>query len=494
MSLKRNLVANYLGQAWTGLIGLAFIPLYVSYLGIESFGLIGLFTLLQTWFTLLDLGMTPTLGREMARFTAGARSAQSIRDLLRSIEVISVGIALLIAALIAMMSSWLAAEWLNVNQLEPESVAYAIALMGGVIALRFVEGLYRGGLMGLQRQVYVNAANGLYATLRAAGAVAVLAWWSPTIEAYFLWQFGVSIASAATFAVAVYRHLPEAPTPARFSRQALAGIRTFAAGMLATSVLAMLLTQVDKVLLSRLLMLEEFGYYTLAATVAAAIYLLVTPVTQSFYPRLTELSVSGDARELARVYHRGAWLVTVLATPGALMLVVFGEHLILVWSGDPNLAARVAPLLTLLACGTLLNGYMYMPYMLQLANGWTSLAVRINFFAVAGVVPTILWITPRYGALGAAWVWVGLNLLYLLVGVQLMHRRLLSEEKWSWYWHDVLAPGLTIAAYLVLARQMMPDGIGRWQAVPWLAGVALVAGVGIWLALRARPFHGASGS
>lgn len=41
--LKRNLIANYLGQGWTALMGLAFIPLYIRYLGIEAYGLIGLF-------------------------------------------------------------------------------------------------------------------------------------------------------------------------------------------------------------------------------------------------------------------------------------------------------------------------------------------------------------------------------------------------------------------------------------------------------------------
>ena len=67
--LKRNLIANYLGQGWAALMGLAFIPLYIKYLGIEAYGLIGLFALLQAWLSLLDMGMTPTLGREMARFT-----------------------------------------------------------------------------------------------------------------------------------------------------------------------------------------------------------------------------------------------------------------------------------------------------------------------------------------------------------------------------------------------------------------------------------------
>lgn len=95
--LKRNLIANYLGQGWTALMGLVFVPLYIKYLGIESYGLIGLFAVLQAWLSLLDMGMTPTLSREMARFTGGAHNAQSIRDLLKSIEIISLAIAMLIA-------------------------------------------------------------------------------------------------------------------------------------------------------------------------------------------------------------------------------------------------------------------------------------------------------------------------------------------------------------------------------------------------------------
>lgn len=487
MSLKRNLVANYLGQAWTGVIGLAFVPLYVRYLGVESYGLIGIYSLLQAWFMLLDVGMTPTLGREMARFTAGAHSAQTIRDLLRSIECIGIGIAFLIGALIWAASAWLATHWLTAERLSPSSVAQAILLMGAVVALRFLEGLYRGALLGLQRQVYVNVANSLFATLRAAGAVAVLAWWSPTIEAYFLWQVGVSVAAFAAFVAAVHLCLPPAPAPSRFSRHALADIRHFAGGMLATSLLATLLTQVDKVLLSRLLSLEDFGYYTLAATVGTAVYLLVTPISQSFYPRLTELTVQGKEVELARTYHHGARLVTLLATPGALILMAFGEELLLLWTGDPRLAERVAPLLTLLACGTLFNGYMHIPYALQLASGWTSLAVRINLGAVAILVPAILWATPRYGAIGAAWAWILLNVAYLIVGIQLMHRRLLKAEKWRWYWEDVGAPLMSALVVIGAAKWFQPAGMGSLVSFTWICVSGLLS---VLIGLAVVHYHG----
>jgi len=98
--IKRNLVANYLGQGWVALMGLAFIPLYIRYLGMEAYGLIGLFVLIQAWLALLDMGMTPTLNREMARFTAGAHSPQSINDLLRSLEILCFLLAPLIAVIL----------------------------------------------------------------------------------------------------------------------------------------------------------------------------------------------------------------------------------------------------------------------------------------------------------------------------------------------------------------------------------------------------------
>lgn len=484
MSLKRNVIANYLGQGWAGLIGFAFVPLYIKYLGIEAYGLIGIFALLQAWLTLLDMGMTPTLNREMARFTAGAHTPQSIRNLLRSLEIVCFGIAALIGVLIWAASGWLAADWLRAEKLPLGVVAQAIAIMGGVAALRFVEGIYRGAILGLQRQVFFNVVNASLSTVRAAGAIAVLAWVSPTIEAYFVWQGMVSIVSIVVLAFAAHKSLPTTPQPARFSRQALMDIRHFAGGMMATTFLAILLTQVDKVLLSKLISLEAFGYYTLAGTVVTTIGMLISPITQAFYPRFTELVANGRHHELIQTYHRSSQLVTVLAAPVALMLIFFGKNLLVLWTGNLMLANEVAPLLALLAAGTLLNGLMHIPYMLQLAYGWSNFAARVNLVAVAILVPAILWVTPRYGAIGAAWVWVLLNAGYVLIGIHFMYRRLLPGEKWKWYWSDIARPVLAATLASGLLSVMQPKDIGKLAEFVWLfaAGLCIVG-----VALAATP-------
>ena len=451
--LKRNLVANYLGQGWTALMGLAFIPLYIKYLGIEAYGLIGLFALLQVWLTLLDMGMKPTLSREMARFTGGSHSNESIRDLLRSIEMIAVGIAFLIAGMVFLGSEWIATSWLQAEELPTDDVAEAFAVMGLVTALRFLEGVYHSGIIGLQRQVLLNVVNSSMATLRGVGAVGVLAWVSPTIQAFFLWQGLMSIATLAILAGTTYSILPRAGRSGRFSVPALRGVWRFAGGMVGITFLALLLTQVDKILLSKLLSLSDYGYYTLAAVVAGALFLLISPITQAFYPRLCELHARENPSALADTYHRGAQLVSVIAGSAALVLILFSENFLRLWTQDAELAQRVAPLLSLLMLGNLLNGLMWIPYQTQLAHGWTSLMVRINIVAVALIVPAILWVTPRYGAEGAAWVWVSLNAGYLVLGIHFMYRRILTHEKWRWYGQDVLAPlaaGVLVAVGLDL--------------------------------------------
>jgi hypothetical protein len=41
--IKQNIIANFGGKAWQALMSLAFVPLYIKFMVIESYGLIGIF-------------------------------------------------------------------------------------------------------------------------------------------------------------------------------------------------------------------------------------------------------------------------------------------------------------------------------------------------------------------------------------------------------------------------------------------------------------------
>ena len=66
--IKQNIIANFGGKAWQALMSLAFVPLYIKFMGIESYGLVGIFTSLLALFGLLDMGLSTTLNRSWQGF------------------------------------------------------------------------------------------------------------------------------------------------------------------------------------------------------------------------------------------------------------------------------------------------------------------------------------------------------------------------------------------------------------------------------------------
>jgi O-antigen/teichoic acid export membrane protein len=457
VSVKANVVANYFSQAYTAVMGFVFVPVFIKYLGIEAFGLIAIFTILQSSLALLDMGMKPALGREMAKFTAGAHDARSIRDLLRSVEIAAAAMATIISLGTLWSASWVASKWLNVESLPLSAVRHALVGMGVLCALRFVENIYSGSIAGLQRQVLQGVLSSGLVTARALGAVAVLAWVSPTVEGFFIWQVVISIITIPILASVVYGELPTCPRPARFSWDSVTGIWRFAGGVMTITLLSLLLTQFDKILLSRLLPLKVFAIYAVAGVLSSGLYMLSTPIGAAFYPSFTQLITLRDAAALRHAYHQAAQLSAVVMGSAAIVLIIFADTVLSAWTGNPTLTQDASPILRVLAFGTLLSGFIGIPYQMQLAYGWTKLTIKMNFVAVALLVPMLLLVVPRYGGIGAAWVWVALNAGYLLFGIHFMHLRVLPSEKWRWYGRDVIAPASAAAATALACRYCMPN-------------------------------------
>ncbi len=446
-------MANFGGNAWAALISLAFIPLYIRFMGIESYGLVGFYATLQGSITMLDMGLSTTLNRELATRSLQKDKAQETRDLVHTLELGYWAMAVLIGLTVLSLAPFFAHHWVQAGQLSTATVQEAITLMGLVITFQWPLSFYSGGLMGLQRQVLLNGINALMATLRGIGAVLILWLVSPTVQAFFIWQLVISVFHTLAVMVFLWRSLPTTGSPGRIQVQLLRRIWRFAAGMTGTSIMGTILRQMDKIILSKLLTLEMFGYYTLAGTVAATLYRFIGPVSSGLFPRLSQLVVIDDQEGIKQLYHRGCQLMSVLILPAAIVVALFSRELLLLWTQNPTIARQTYLLLSLLVVGTALNGLNSLPYALQLAHGWTKLAFYSNVIAVILLVPLIFMLTTRFGVVGAASVWVILNSGYVLITIQIMHRRLLPDEKWHWYVRDVGLP-------LIVA--ILTAGLGRF--------------------------------
>lgn len=458
-SIKKNIISNYIGGTWSALMGFVFVPLYIRYLGVESYGLIGIYVALQAWFVLLDMGLGQTLNREMARFRGGAHTEKSIRDLLRSMEVIYFLVSMVIAIGVFSGAGWLAGNWLKAKDLPEAAVVTVLAIMGVVIALRYLGGLYRSAILGLQEHMWLNVCNVVFSTLRGGGVLLVLIWISPTIQAFFIFQAIVSLVETIALGAMLYFLLPPSPVSGRFSWVEIASAWRFTGGVTLITLLVLLMTQVDKILLSTWLSLTEFGHYSLAGAVASVLYMLVNPIGSAVSPRFAELVAKGETASAGAAYHRYAQLLSISVVPVALVISAFPDHLLLLWTRDLLLTEAVAPIVTALCIGTLLNALMAIPYALQLAYGWTRLTIQASILVVVIYIPSLFVIVPYFGSLGAAWLWAMINAFFIVVVLPLMHRRLMPGELGVWYRKDVLPAFLASGVVVGGARLMvdMPD-------------------------------------
>lgn len=462
----RALLIGVLNSSWSALIALAVVPLYLKYLGMEAYGLVGLFATTQAVLQLLDMGLAPTINREVARHSALGR-AMDAGPLLHTLGRVYWLVAAAIAVMSYALSPLVAEHWLNARDLSSAALTHSVTLLGIVVACRWPIGLYQGVLMGSHRTVTASLLNMLMVSVGSIGAVAILAFVSPTIDAFFLWQAAVGLLYALAMRYAAWQAIGGSISY-RFDVNQLKKVWRFSAGMSGVAVSAIVLMQLDKVLLSKILTLEGFGHYALAAVVASALYILLTPTFNVVYPRLSALVAQGRNEAVASLYRQGTHLLTCVLFPIAIGASVFSYDLLLLWTGNAAIARESSPVVSLFLVGTALNGAMHFPYALQLASGNTRLPLTINCILLIALVPLVVLLATRYGAVGGAASWAALNSVYLLVGTWLTHRIILRGWGLRWLTRDVLVP-LALSILLV-------GGLGellRRSSLPPLATLVL---------------------
>lgn len=426
-----------LGKAWSAAVSLAVVPVYVHLLGIETYGLIGFYVSLTAVLSLMDLGFGTALNRQFAQYSAVPGNEAAMRNLLRTLEIVYWATGIVLGAAVVAVAPWVAQHWFQAGGIATADLAEMVMLMGVAFACQWPRALYSSGLLGIQQQVVQNVIASTFLTALNIGGVLVIWRISPTLQAFLGWQIAVSLAESVVTGAVLWKHLPATSGRARFDMALLRGVWRFAAGMAAITFTAVVLAQMDKILLSKILPLEAYGYYMLAWRLTTGLYYIVFPVSTAFFPKFSQLVALGDRDELARLYHRSSQFLSVVLLPIAAMMVLFPGPLLLLWTWDAAAAERSGPLLAWLALGTALNGLMNLPLALHLAHGSTRLVFYYNLVAVVVLGPLIYALTVRHGGLGAAWAWLALNAGYVFFLLPLMHRRVLAGHLAAWYVDDV---------------------------------------------------------
>jgi O-antigen/teichoic acid export membrane protein len=457
-AIRANIAANMAGQAWAITLALFCTPFYIKLLGVEAYGLIAFFLAVQMLLQLLDLGVGATVNREMARSVGMATG--ELGPFVKTVEswyrILGIGCAVVLFFALPRLTLW----WLQPGTVQQPEILGAARVFALLIGLQWATAFYGNALAGLQKQVAVNTIQIPMSALGSIGGL-VFIWLGPRSVVWLLgWQAGTACLNWLVMRSYFWSQSGLRRIDTRSDFSILRRHLRFSLGMSVISATGLVITHLDKVVLSRLLPLESFAHYSIAAMMSRGLYAVITPVFSAYLPRLSLLVAREDSAAIRVCYHTATQVMAVLVLPLAAVLVLFPVEILTLWLRDPLLAHEVGPLVTLLALGTCLNALMNVPFALQLAHGNTTIGLSINLGLVVVLVPSLVVITLQFGAPGGAAAWAVANALYLLLGLPITHRVLLGDGVATWAAKDILPPLTGALVVVVGARALLHDGLG----------------------------------
>lgn len=421
MHLKKNIIANYVGTGIYACAQIFALPWYLGELGSKQFGLIGLIAMLQTILGLLDAGISQALVREMAAsFDQTDRGRRNTASLLFGYERIYWLFAVAAGTLLALSANTVATNWLNLDGLPTELGRQAVYGAAAIFMAQFPASIYRSLLMGVQAQVVFNSILSISSILRHVGGVLIIMIW-PTLFSYLIWHISLAFLETLARSVCAWRVLQIKRSQVKWDSGRIRASSRLVIGMSIAALVGALTVQMDKIILSKMVSVEQFGYYTIAATAALAALQVIAPITQAALPRAIQLRHSPNELHNLNIKLLGSIILMIVLA--ASLFAIVGKWLIEIWLGDSVVVEIVYPILSVLLIGTGLNALYNIGYVNWLVHKQVKRVLQVNVVSLLLAVSLIPPLVERLGIIGAAASWLMMNLFGFILSLGWLKKR-----------------------------------------------------------------------
>lgn len=429
-----KLLINIISKVWVVVAGILVVPAYLTYLGKEAYGLISFYAIMNGTLALLDLGLSTALTRQVATYSANESSRYRIGALVSTVEIIYVVIGLIAALIIWLLSPFIALHWLQANSIDTQILRFSIVAMGLLFAVQWPLAVYNGGLIGEGKQDKVALIGIIGVTIKSVIVIPFLAYGFNNLYFFFTWQIIISIIVSLISRYILFQPLI---ITNRFSKLEFKAIFQFSKGMFSIALITFFLTQLDKLMLSRMVSLEQIGFYNIAFLLGTSVSFFISTLQTVFFPPLTSSLAAGDQSKAQALFKQFMQLIAVLSAITGFFLIFFGKELLLVWTHNNEVANQAYPILITIAIGSMCNSIMVPPYNYMLASGNTSYTFKQNILVTFLSVPLLYVLILNYGTIGAGIVWLLINLGYVIISLPIVNRKFIHTNLFQLYVYDI---------------------------------------------------------
>ena len=402
-----------MGAGVTVLVPLFTLPWYISLLGIKNWGLISFIWLLQSLLGILNSGIGQVLVSQFSKLAHQGYAQREVAELFFGFERLYWTVSIVVGVIVIVLSKVIAAIWLLPAGVTIADGQRVICAAGLIFMLKFPVSVYQSALFGLGLQGSYNIASSALMLFRHAVAVLLLLVWT-NIETYLIWIVVSFSLESVVLGYISWQRVGVRYFTFQWQFEQVKTVLMVSLGFSFAVIIGMLTLQLDKLMISWMLPIEQLGYYAIASAVGIGVIQVVDPITRSVLPIISHLQ--SDLVSLRAFNFKVLSMMVVIICMVALIYIFFGEWLLLLWLKDEHLVDVIMPVLTVLLCGSAMNTMYLVGNMNWVASGRSSRFLMINTLGlIVGIILTPIMI-EYYSLVGAAFPWVALNFIGLLLG------------------------------------------------------------------------------
>lgn len=277
---------------------------------------------------LLECGISQVSSREFAvRMDNATIDCVNSAQLLFSLERIYWGASISAGLVLFALADVITRRWLSLDSQSYRFGIEAIYGAGAIFAIQFPGALYRCFLANSNKQVVLNSIVVTAMIGRHLTCVLLLFIW-PTLFTYLIWQFIAVGIETFTRSQYSWKFVDTSRRNLRWDYNKIKPVLMSSRKMSAAVILGPLTSQMDKLFLSWMVPIEQFGYYVIASTLANGVLQVIQPLVLAVSPRIMQ-SISDpvvlrqiNVRLMIQILSVCLWLVSFVVQ----RTLSFGKH------------------------------------------------------------------------------------------------------------------------------------------------------------------------
>ncbi len=460
-------------------------PLIIFHLGSEQYGLVAFSFTVQSFFFLLDHAVSPVVIREFGLLSGSKDTAEDHWKLFLTFEKLSVATGIVCGTSIIISAPWIAEAWLKSDKLSVDFLTNAVRLIGLLMIFQWPSLFYGSCFIGMQKQFSLATLSVTLSYTQAVFVLLYLGFFGSNVLFILGLQCFFSFLLLFFIRKRILKCLPPVSKRPTYDFSYFLKVRNFAQGTFLIGITIAILTQIDKIFISKFAKLDEFSAYSVSFAFISQISMIIAgPLMATLQPFFAGLIKKDDALMLANEYHKLSQVNAIVIFTFIGPLIFFSDIILTLWLGMSSPVLPLAlQLVPWIAVGSTINAINSMPYTLQIAAGWTNLKLRMNIIQVFLFVALFFLFYPVYGLMIGPCLWIGLNSLNTFIEAPIVHRYYLKGEYSAWLFKDVLYPALISAVIFSAGRYFLIFKQNLWADLASACFISLSVFLSLTLAL-----------